>query len=100
MGTFALSQKAKADLKSIAAYTQGKWGKETRRIYLRQFDDGFHMLADSPNLGVQCDFIKSGYRKFPVTSHLIFYRNISSSQIEIVRVLHKRMDAKSQLKNP
>ena len=100
MGTFALSQKAKADLKSIAAYTQRKWGKEKRKIYLRQFDDSFHMLADSPNLGVQCDFIKSGYREFPVTSHLIFYRTISSAQIEIVRVLHKRMDAKSQLKNP
>ena len=100
MGTFTLSQKAKADLKFIAAYTQRKWGKEKRRIYLRQFDDSFHILADSPSLGVQCDFIKSGYRKFPVTSHLIFYRNISSSQIEIVRVLHKRMDAKSQLKNP
>jgi len=100
MGTFTLSQKAKADLKSIAAYTQSKWGKEKRRIYLRQFDDSFHMLAVSPSLGVQYDFIKPGYRKFPVTSHLVFYRNISSSQIEIVRVLHKRMDAKSQLKIP
>ncbi len=100
MGTFTLTQKAKADLRSIAAYTQRKWGKEKRRIYLRQFDDSFHMLAESPRLGVQCDFIKSGYRKFPVASHLIFYINISSSQIEIVRVLHKRMDAKSQLENP
>jgi toxin ParE1/3/4 len=100
MGTFTLSQKAKADLKSVAAYTQRKWGREKRRIYLRQFDDSFHMLADLPSLDVPCDFIKSGYRKFPVTSHLIFYRDVSSSQIEIVRVLHKRMDARSQLKTP
>ena len=100
MGTFTLSYKAKVDLKSIAEYTQRKWGKEKRRIYLRQFDDSFHMLADSPSLGVQCDFIKSGYRKFPVTSHLIFYRNISSSKIQIVRVLHKRMNAKSKLRTP
>ena len=100
MGTFTLSKKAKADLRSTAAYTQRKWGKKKRRIYLRQFDDSFHMLADSSSLGAQCDFIKTGYRKFPVTSHLVFYRSISSAQIEIVRILHKRMDAKSQLKNP
>ncbi|PIE37834.1 MAG: plasmid stabilization protein ParE [Gammaproteobacteria bacterium] len=100
MGTFTLSKKANADLKSIAAYTQRKWGKEKRRVYLRQFDDSFHILAASPNLGVRCDFIKPGYRKFPVTSHLVFYKTISSAQIEIIRIVHKRMDAKSQLTTP
>ena len=97
MGTFTLSKKAKNDLRSIAAYTQRKWGKNRRRVYLKQFDDTFHMLANSPNLGVQCDFIKAGYRRFPVARHLIFYRGISSSKIRIVRILHKRMDAKAQL---
>ena len=97
MGTFILSKKAKNDLRSIAAYTQRKWGKKKRIVYLKQFDDNFHMLADSPNLGVQCDFIKTGYQKLPVASHLIFYRSVSSLQIEIVRILHKRMDAKVQL---
>lgn len=100
MGTFTLSKKAKADLRSIAAYTQRKWGKNKRRIYLKQFDDSFHLLADSPNLGVSCDYIKNGYRKFPVTSHIIFYRSTPPSQIEIVRVLHKRMDARAKLLNP
>lgn len=44
MGVFTLTEKAKADLKSIAAYTQRKWGKEQRRSYALQFDDTFHML--------------------------------------------------------
>lgn len=61
MGSFTLSNSAKADLKSIAAYTQRKWGKEQRRTYLKQFDDAFHLLADTPELGANCDFIKSGY---------------------------------------
>jgi toxin ParE1/3/4 len=94
MGIFRLTNQAKADLKSIAAYTQRKWGKEQRRIYLQQFDDAFHLLADTPDIGTKCDFIKAGYRKFPVTSHLVFYRNVCSTEIEIVRILHKRMDAK------
>jgi toxin ParE1/3/4 len=100
MGTFRLTNQAKSDLKSIAVYTQRKWGKEQRRIYLRQFDDTFQLLAETPDIGTNCDFVKTGYRKFPVTSHLVFYRNINSSEIEIVRILHKRMDVKQHLSNP
>ncbi len=98
MGTFTLTNKAKADLKSIAIYTQRKWGKSQRALYLKQFDDAFHLLADSPDVGTNCDFIKLGYRKFPHISHVIFYRIVDDSQIEIVRILHKRMDVEINLK--
>jgi toxin ParE1/3/4 len=97
VGVFTLTKKAKSDLKSIAAYTQRRWDKKQRRIYTLQFDDTFHLLADAPALGSECDFIKQGYRKFSVTSHIIFYQSISQSEIEIVRILHKRMDAKAQI---
>ncbi len=97
MGTFILTHAALADLKSIAAYTQRKWGKEQRKIYVRQFDDAFHMLAETPDVGIKCDLIKPGYKKFPNASHLIFYRCLSDDQIEIVRILHKRMDAQEKL---
>lgn len=100
MGRFTLTNKAKADLKSVATYTQRKWGKSQRGIYLKQFDDAFHLLADSPDVGTKCDFIKSGYRKFPNISHVIFYRTVNDSQIEIIRILHKRMDVDINLKNP
>ena len=100
MGAFQLTNNAKFDLRSIAAYTQRKWGKEQRRIYLRQFDDVFHLLAKTPDIGIACDYIKTGYRKFPTTSHVIFYRLLSDTEIEIVRVLHKRMDAKPHLTEP
>ena len=91
MRTFSLTEAARADLKSIAAYTQRRWGKEQRRIYAKQFDDAFHMLAGSPEAGTICDFIKAGYQKFPNGSHVIFYRSLSGTEIEIVRILHKRM---------
>lgn len=100
MGTFTLTQKARADLKSISAYTQRKWGRDQRRIYAKQFDDVFHLLARNPEAGQSCDFIKSGYRRFPCASHVVFYRSRSESMIEIVRILHKRMDVKTQLTNP
>ena len=97
MGTFSLTNSAKADLKSIAAYTQRKWGREQRLIYTRQFDDVFHMLANTPDAGNQCDYIKAGYRKFPCASHVIFYKNLSESEVKIIRILHKRVDVYSQL---
>ena len=100
MSRLTLTRSASADLKSIAAYTQRKWGREQRQLYLRQFDDGFiywHLLADTPALGNNCDYIKRGYQKFPVGSHLVFYRDDGPSAIQIVRILHKRMDAKAQL---
>ncbi|KAF3982126.1 MAG: type II toxin-antitoxin system RelE/ParE family toxin [Methylococcales symbiont of Hymedesmia sp. n. MRB-2018] len=96
MRTFTLTNKAKADLKSIAAYTQRQWGKDQRKTYIRQFDDSFYMLSKTPELGNKCDFIKQGYRKFPVSSHILFYHNISQFKIEFVRILHKRMDSKIQ----
>jgi toxin ParE1/3/4 len=97
MGTFSLTEAAKADLKSIAAYTQHRWGKEQRRIYAKQFDDAFYMLADTLEAGIACDVIKVGYLKFPIGSHVIFYHSVSETEIEIVRILHKRMDVARQL---
>ncbi|TDG12883.1 type II toxin-antitoxin system RelE/ParE family toxin [Seongchinamella unica] len=99
MGAFSLTEAAKADLKSIAAYTQRRWGKAQRRIYARQFDDAFHMLAESPEAGAACDFIKVGYRKLPNGSHVIFYRRLSHAEVEIVRIIHKRMDLTRQLES-
>jgi len=100
MRSFALTVKAKADLKSIASYTESRWGKEQRNVYIKQMDDAFHRLADEPLTGKVCDDIKEGYRKNPQGSHLIFYRRIDDSNIEIVRILHKSMDVDSKLINP
>lgn len=97
MGSFTLTNKAKADLKSIAIYTQRKWGRNQRALYLKQFDDAFHLLADAPDMGAKCDFIKSGYRKLPHSGHVIYYRMLGGTQIEIIRILHKRMDVQMNL---
>ncbi|MEX2365861.1 MAG: type II toxin-antitoxin system RelE/ParE family toxin [Pseudohongiellaceae bacterium] len=97
---FRLTAKAKADLINIAGYTEDKWGRQQRNIYLKQFDDMFHVLSEAPELGTNCGFIKPGYRKFPQGSHVIFYKTGFNAKIEIVRILHKRMDVLLNLKNP
>ncbi len=98
--TFELTNASKADLKRIALYTQKKWGAEQRNVYVKQFDDAFHMLADTPLVGKVCDHIKAGYKKFPIGSHIIFYKDSSSPSIEVVRILHKRMDVELSFQAP
>ena len=68
------------------------------RFNLIEDDIAFHLLSDSPLLGNTCDFIINGYRKVPVSSHIIYYHRKGQAQIEIVRILHKRMDAKTEQK--
>ena len=97
MKAFALTHKAKADLYAIAFFTEKTWGREQRNLYIKQLDEAFHMLADTPLVGKACDDIKTGYKKFPQGSHIIFYKAGSKTNIEIIRILHKHMDIDSQL---
>lgn len=94
---FKLTNKAKEDLIGIARYTERTWGRDQRRLYLKQLDAMFHTLTKNPTLGCPCDDIKPGYYKHPEGSHLVFYRLGNDSTIEIIRVLHKRMDVAQHL---
>jgi toxin ParE1/3/4 len=96
MASFRLTTQANDDLKSIARYTQEIWGREQRNKYLGILDNCFHLLTDKPDLGVACDEIRLGYRKFGIERHIIFYRKVEDN-IDIVRVLHCRMDVEKQL---
>jgi toxin ParE1/3/4 len=96
MVNFQLTEFAKQDLRSIGLYTQVTWGREQRNIYLAKIDASFHLLAVEPQLGRSCDDLRLGYRKYPVGKHLIFYRQ-SANGIEIIRILHQRMDIEAQL---
>lgn len=92
MSTFTLTRRARADLKAIAKFTETRWGRKQRYIYIKQFDDTFHILSDTPEIGNNCSYIKEGYQKFPQGSHVIFYRETSPKNIQIIRILHKNMD--------
>lgn len=96
MKAFELTKEAKEDLKKIARFTEKRWGRDQRFLYIKQFDDVFHLLAKSPSVGKKCDYIKKGYRKIPQSSHLIFYREDGYIKIIVIRILHKNMDVESK----
>ncbi len=98
MGSFRLTQLAASDLRSIGRYTQATWGREQRDRYLAKLDRSFHMLAQEPQRGRACDVIRAGYFKYHVGRHLIFYR-MAQDGIDIIRILHDRMDIESHFDN-
>ena len=96
MATVRLLPRARRDLDDIWDFSLAQWSSAQAEFYLRQFQSAFRLLTDDPKLGRACDEIRAGYRKFPVGSHVIFYR-IVGMDVEIVRILHQRMDVKSNI---
>ena len=45
-------------------------------------------VAEDPRRGFGCDEIRSGYRKFSVGSHVLFFQT-SATHVVIVRILHR-----------
>ena len=97
MASFTLTNLAKADLKEIGLYTQKRWGREQRNLCLSMLDASFQQLAANPLVGKDCSDIRNGYRKLSAGSHVIFYRQNFVDSIEIVRILHGRMDIETWL---
>ena len=97
MPTFTIRATARNDLKRIAKFTEGTWRRERRNRYLGELDQAFRRMADHAELGKPYDHVREGYRLFPVGSHCIFYRITSNRDIDIVRILHKRMDISRRL---
>jgi toxin ParE1/3/4 len=97
MAKFSLTMRAIADLVDIARYTEKHWGPEQRNKYLTILDSAFRQLAATPAKGRDCSDIRHGYRKMNIGSHVVFYRQKQSDEIEIVRVLHERMDIETKI---
>jgi len=100
MTQFRLSVAADRDMRMIAAHTLQHWGEPQRDAYIGEMFEAFGRLAKTPQIAAKVDNIRQGYRKFPQGSHVIFFRESRVNQVEIIRVLHKRMDVDAQFSSP
>lgn len=83
--------RAEDDLVDIWLYSFEKWGADQADHYLDKLDEGITRIAQDPAIGKACSHIRQGYRRLHVEHHLIYYW-IGQGRIEVVRVLHERMD--------
>ncbi len=91
MKKLVIADRARADLKEIADYTGREWGASQGRLYLGAIKDRLARLRDHPGLGSLRAEIGPGYRSVRSGRHIVFYRE-TAERVEIVRVLHERMD--------
>jgi len=95
--TYIISKKAVSDIEAIWLYTAEKWSIEQADRYYNLIFDEIDYICKNFNAGKSIEHLRKGYRAAKVKSHLIFYKLSSSGQIEIVRILHERMDIKNWL---
>ena len=91
MAGYALSPAARADLEEIWAYTAGRWGEAQAELYTRDIQAACEKLVDGTERGRSAEDVRAGYRKLAVGSHVMYFR-LRSGTVEIVRILHGRMD--------
>ncbi|MBX3257839.1 MAG: type II toxin-antitoxin system RelE/ParE family toxin [Chitinophagaceae bacterium] len=95
---YKLSAKASEDIESIWLYTFENWSLKQADRYINLIFDEIEYLSDNPNSGKDLSHVRKNYRCAKVKSHLIFYRLIEKqSEIEVIRVLHQRMDIENRL---
>ncbi len=97
MKGFLLSPAARADLEEIWDFTARRWGRAQAERYVLELHDACEALAGGARRGRPIDDIRPGYFKLAVRSHFLFYRLTDSAQIDIIRILHQRMDVPSRL---
>ncbi len=87
----------KDDINSIWIYTAENWSPEqSNRDYNLIFDE-IEYVGENCDSARDFSHIRKGYRCSKVKSHLQFYRKTKDDEIEVVRVLHERMDIQNPL---
>lgn len=96
MAKYHLTNKAVEDLADIWNYTFEEWSENQADKYYLLLLDSCKEVAENPNLGKQYDNVTDQLLGYKSNEHILFYQIISSNEIEIIRILHGRMDLKSK----
>jgi len=95
---YRISKQAIDDLNDIWIYTLNKWSKEQADRYYNLIIEEIEFVTDNFMTGKSVEQTRKNYRVTKIKSHLIFYRKVDNEIVEIVRVLHQRMNIKKRLK--
>jgi toxin ParE1/3/4 len=93
----AIAPRARADLRGIWHYTATEHGPEAADAYLRDLDKAMQLVREFRDMGSDCSEVRRGYRRIRSGSHLIYYI-ADQAELVVIRVLHERMDAESNLR--
>jgi len=98
MAKLILRQAAIDDLADIWEYTLATWSENQADRYYKMIKSACSEISVSPSLGKEYVAIAKGLLGYRINKHIIFYYITSNDEIEVIRILHERMDLKQQLK--
>lgn len=100
MTGYLISSAAAKDLEDIWLYTLENWSKGQADRYFNLIMDEIERIAVNPDSGTDLSHIRAGFLRKRIMSHLIFYKvDKSNTEVQIIRILHQRMDVPSQLED-
>ena len=97
MAKVILRQKAIDDLNDIWDYTFDKWSSKQADKYYATIKLACNGIGENPNIGKEYNGINSNLLGLKSGKHIIFYQWVSDFRIEVVRILHERMDLKNRI---
>jgi toxin ParE1/3/4 len=97
MANYILSNKAVEDLSGIWNYTVDSWSEKQADKYYNLLLDSCQELAIAKYCGKHYPEIGEEIFGFRIGQHIVFYKPIKKNKIEIVRILHSRMDLMNRI---
>jgi toxin ParE1/3/4 len=88
---FRLTRPAIRDLTEIGRYTRETWGEKQARRYRTAITARLKWLCRNKSLWCERPELREGVYTYPEQSHVIVFWEYEDG-IEILRVLHERMD--------
>lgn len=97
MSNYIISKKALEDIDAIWVYTAENWSVEQANRYYNLIFDEIEYIAQNFMMAKDFGLIRKAYRYSKVKSHLVFFKKNKLNEIQVIRVLHEKMDIESRL---
>lgn len=97
MAKYFLTNKAVEDLSKIWEYTYEVWSESQADKYYELLTSSFQEIVQNSELGKNYDEIDKSIFGLRIGKHIVFYRMTQAGDIEILRILHQRMDLKNKI---
>ncbi len=97
MARVVLRQSAIDDLSEIWEYFAAKWSENQADKYYQSIKYACSEIGAFPDIGKRYIEISKSLLGFKTGKHILFYHIISEDEIEVIRILHERMDLKTKL---
>jgi toxin ParE1/3/4 len=97
MAKVVLRQEAINDLTDIWDYTVQEWSEKQAEKYYEAIKFACKEIGENPNIGKKYSEISNHLLGLKTGKHIIFYCRISEDEIEVIRILHERMDLKNRI---